>query len=142
MSNEQYLIVSYSVMALLAAAAGWAAGVRLRAPMDNVVEVVRAELLPFVRNVSPAGFILVAIAGFCSVSYRGCIDHKTYAEIVADRSYLIDKNHQQAGASIAYLKWAVLAWCVFALIILVAQPKRSSGSTAPRSANPHVPSPR
>jgi HAMP domain-containing protein len=120
MSNDEYLVVSYWAMAALSAVAGCAAWVWLRNPMERLAGAVRRDLLPMVRRIFPAGLVLPAIAGFCSVSYRGCVSHTDFASIVADRSYLVAKTHEQAQQAVAYLKWAVLVWCVFAILMLIA----------------------
>ena len=130
MSNEEYLAVSYWIMAALSALAGCAAWAWLRNPMKRLAGGVRRELLPLVRSLFPTGLILPAIAGFCSVSYRGCVDHTDYASIVADRSYLIAKNHAQAQEALAYLKWAVVLWCVFAFLLLIVNRIGSSDNSA------------
>lgn len=131
MSNEEYLAVSYWIMAALSALAGCAAWMRLRGPLDRLAGNARRDLVPLVRRLLPAGLILPAIAGFCSVSYRGCIDHENYASIVADRSYLIAKNHAQAQAALEYLKWALVVWCVFALLILMLRRSEAAGPAEP-----------
>ena len=140
MSNEEYLAVSYWMMAALSALAGCAAWMRLRGPLGRLAGNARRDLVPLVRRLLPAGLILPAIAGFCSVSYRGCIDHENYASIVADRSYLIAKNHAQAREALAYLKWAVVIWCVFAFLLLIVNRIGSSdnSSSGSRTASTRV----
>ena len=120
MSNNEYLVVSYWSMGALSAVAGCAAWVWLRDPTERLAGAVRRDVLPMVRRILPAGLILPAIAGFCSVNYRDCVSHTDIGSIVADRSYLVAKTHEQAQQAVAYLKWAVLVWCVFATLMLIA----------------------
>jgi hypothetical protein len=94
MTNEQYLIYSYSAGALLSEAAGCLLFLSLRGSFERVNAGARSELRAVFKRLFLAGFILPALAGFCSVSYRSC-STETYEKIVAHRSYLVAKNHEQ-----------------------------------------------
>ena len=136
MTNEQYLVASYFLMAAVSAAAGFVVNRLLRAPLQTLVRAVRSELLPVVRRLCPTGFLLAGIAGFCSVSYPGCLVKTTYAEIVADRSYLVSKTQAQAGAIALYLEWAIMIWCVLVLLMVFKYHQNANLRAGSASPNP------
>ncbi|MFC1746856.1 hypothetical protein ACFLZR_00800 [Candidatus Neomarinimicrobiota bacterium] len=114
MSNETYLTASYFVTGL--AATGLAAGVwlYLRRPFGETMETIPAR--PFggiLRRLLVPGLVLPALAGFLSVSFRGC--GMSYAGIIAERAYLVEKNQEQLGATMGYLAVAVVAWGLIVL---------------------------
>jgi hypothetical protein len=65
--------------------------------------------------------VLPALAGFLSVDYYGC--YRNYATIVADRSYLFDKNQEQLMRACLYLMVAIFVWGVIVLISLATRPE-------------------
>ena len=125
MTNEQYLVLSYLVVAGACLALGLATCAFLRrsfaalattAPGGRLGRMLRRLFLP--------GIVLPALAGFLSVSFRSC-DVRTYPEIIAHRSYLVAKNLEQLGACLSYLVVAVLVWgflIAAGFLIVHAQP--------------------
>ena len=69
------------------------------------------------KRLFPCGFVLPALLGFVTVSYRSC-DRTTYTEIVASRGYLIEKNQEQISSILLYILAAVVFWNLVALLIL------------------------
>jgi hypothetical protein len=123
MSNEQYLIVSYFFVGVLSTVIAMAVYAFLRRPLAGLAGVFpNRNLASVLRKLFPAGLLLPALAGFLSVSYHGC--HESYQSIIADRSYLVDKNQQQISTICFFLMLAVLVWGVVVLLSLVTQPKQ------------------
>lgn len=124
MTNEQYLIVSYFVVAAVSLLIGLGVYLRLR---DSLKETAAA--LPWkaarelVTRLFPAGILLPALLGFVSVSYKGC-GHEEYEKVVADRSYLITRNEAQIGATLTHLMWAIFAWCALIALLLILKRRR------------------
>ena len=129
MTNEQYLIVSYFVVACACLALGLAtyaflhrsfAALSTTAPGGRLGRVLKRLFL--------LGIVLPAMAGFLSVSFRTC-DVRTYPDIVANRSYLITKNLEQLGASLSYIAIAILLWgFLIAAGFLVIRKRKRTGS--------------
>ena len=118
MTNERYLIVSYFVCAALAIALGLLAYLYLRRPFAGVAKAAPGRgLRATLKRLFPFGFVLPALLGFVSVSYRSC-DRSTYAEIVASRGYLVAKNQEQISSVLLYILAAVVFWNLVALLIL------------------------
>jgi len=119
MNNEGFLIVSNFAVALLAMSFGLGAYHWLRRPFSGLVKAVPAVAFRrLLRKFFPLGLLLPALAGFVSVSYRGC-DAGTYAKIIENRAYLVQKNQEQVAAIADYLAVAVLVWGVVALLVLL-----------------------
>ena len=117
MTNEQYLIVSYFACAALSVVAGILVYLYLRRPFSAVAESAPGKHLPAIlKRLFPCGLLFPALLGFLSVSYQGC--GKSYADIVADRNFLVAKNHEQISAILFYVVVAVLFWNLIALLIL------------------------
>jgi H+/Cl- antiporter ClcA len=117
LTNEQYLIVSYFVCAVLSVAAGLLVYLYLRRPFAGVADAASRKNLPSIlKRLFPCGLIFPALLGFLSVSYQGC--GKSYADIVASRGYLVAKNQEQLSAILFYVVVAILFWNLIALLIL------------------------
>lgn len=110
MTNEQYLIVSYFVVAAACLALGLATFACLRRSFATLTTTAPGGRLGRIfKRLFLLGIVFPAMAGFLSVSFRTC-DVSTYPAIVADRSYLIAKNLEQLGASFSYIAIAILLW--------------------------------
>ena len=117
MTNDQYLIVSYFVCAALSVAAGVLVYLYLRRPFAGVADAASGKHLPtLLKRLLPCGLVFPALLGFLSVSYDGC--GKSYADIVANREFLVAKNQEQLSAILFYVVLAVLFWNLIALLIL------------------------
>ena len=117
MTNEQYLIVSYFVSAVLSVAAGILVYLYLRRPFAAVAGAASGKHLPTIlKRLFPCGLIFPALLGFLSVSYQGC--NSSYADIVENRSFLVARNHEQISAIMFFVLVAVLFWNLIALLIL------------------------
>jgi H+/Cl- antiporter ClcA len=118
-TNEQYLHVSY-----FAAAIGGAALATLTAALLASAnrQATQGRILPrlgkFLRRVLPPWLILTLLLGFMSVSYMEC---RSYSEVVADRSYLVDKTQQQIHRMAIYLAIAVMAYAAVLVLFLWAR---------------------
>jgi hypothetical protein len=133
MSNEEYLIVSYFTVALLAMALGLGVYLRLRGPFSGIVKAMPAPSLHQVlRRFLPVGILLPALIGFLSVSYTSC-NVETYSKVVESRAYLIQKNREQIAAIANYLAGAVLIWGVAALLLLLLTRWKPDGQLGPRN---------
>ena len=69
----------------------------------------------------PVGLVLPALAGFLSVDYHGC--GESYAKIIADRSYLVEKNQEQIVKACVFLMVALFVWGLLVLINLATRPE-------------------
>ncbi len=117
MTNEQYLIVSYFVCAALSVAAGVLVYLYLRRPFAGVADAASGKHLPTIlKRLLPCGLVFPALLGFLSVSYESC--NSTYSGIVADRSLLVAKNHEQISAILFCIVIAVIFWNLIAILIL------------------------
>jgi|SRR5579859_112638 len=124
MTNEQFLVVSYFLIAAFSLIIGLGAYVWLRESFAETVTALPWKGFPsLLKRLFPIGLLFPALLGFISVSYRGCPEKK-YDEIVADRSYVVAKSQEQVGASLVHVVWAILAWCTL-IAILMAVKRRS-----------------
>lgn len=126
MTNEHYLIVSYFVVALVSIGLGVAADRVLRGPFAAICEAVtsKSRLSTWKRTLT-LSMTMAAVLGFLSVRYRGC--GKSYAEIVNDRSYLVQMNREQLRATSDWIVYAVFAWCLVVVICLVVVRRKEKG---------------
>jgi hypothetical protein len=126
MTNEHYLIVSYFVVALVSLGLGVAADRALRGPFAVICQAVtgKSRLSTWKRTLT-LSMTMAAALGFLSVSYRGC--GKSYAEVVKDRSYLVQMNREQLRAASHWIVYAVFAWCLVVVICLVVVLRREKG---------------
>lgn len=117
MTNDRYLILSYFVCAALSLAAGLLVYLYLRRPFAGVADTASGKHLPSIlKRLFLCGLLFPALLGFLSVSYKGC--GKSYADVVASRTYLVAKNQEQISAILFYIVVAVLFWNLIALLIL------------------------
>lgn len=141
MSNEQYLTVSYVLVALASLWLGLLFYAVLRHPFAELTShLVSGFLARQLRRLCQAGLLLSGLMGFLSVSYyeRGCGGF-TYEQIIANRPYLVEKSQEQLAQSFVYLGVAVLAWvflCTFSWVLarrpLAPSGERSGPDTAER----------
>ena len=129
MTNEHYLIVSYFVVALVSLGLGAAAYRVLRRPFTAISETVpgKSHVSMWKRTLA-VSMTMAAVLGFLSVSYRGC--GKSYAEIVKDRSYLVQVNREQLQAASDWIVYALFAWCLVVLICLAVVRRKEQGPEA------------
>jgi len=117
MTNERYLIASYSVCAALSAGLGTLVYFVLRRPFGSVAAAASSKRLPAIlKRLFPCGFVLPALLGFVSVSYQSC-SRTSYEEIIQSRSYLVEKNLGQISSALFFILIAVLFWEVVVLLI-------------------------
>jgi hypothetical protein len=117
LTNEKYLIVSYFVCALLSVAAGILVYLYLRRPFAALADTAPGKHLPAIlKRLFPCGLLFPALLGFLSVSYQGC--NSSYASIIANREFLVTKNHEQISAILFYVVIAVLFWNLIGILIL------------------------
>jgi hypothetical protein len=128
-TNEQYLIVSYFAVAGGGVALAILTALVLVGPLGRALQDAVAPLAQILRRALPAWLILAAILGFLSVSYFDCA-HKTYEDIVKDKSYLVGKNFEQGAQVCRYAAVALAAYAV-ALGLAIFAHARSRGSQRP-----------
>ncbi len=122
MPNEQYLRVSYFVVAALSLVLGYTVGRLLGKPFREVTNATGRGPFAAVLNRSlPLGAVVFALASCLSVSYtaRGCGDQRSYEAVVADRSWMVEKNLEQVSETFEGLSIAVLAWGALTLMLFV-----------------------
>jgi hypothetical protein len=128
MTNEQFLIVSYFLVAALSLLVGFGAYVWLRVPLRELAATLPWESMRvLLKRLFPVGLLLPALLGFISVSYRGCLA-KQYNEIIADRSYLVSKSREQMGESFTHVAWAIAAWCLLIAILMAVKRRKGTDS--------------
>ncbi|MCJ7773275.1 MAG: hypothetical protein MUP22_09100 [Desulfobacterales bacterium] len=114
MANEQFLIVLYIIIGLLSLGFAILTYIWLRGSFDEIMNAVSDRLSVILKRLFFIGIVLPAMAGFFSVSFRSC-SKQTYANIIADRSYLIAKNQEQLSTSLTYIVIALFVWGVIVL---------------------------
>jgi len=132
MNNEQFLIFSYFIVSAGVMAIALAVYAYLHRPLAGITRTFRNTHLGLVlKKLFPVGLVLPALAGFLSVDYYGC--DRNYAQIIADRSYLINKNQEQISTACLFLLVALLVWGVIVLISLATRPENPApGANAGR----------
>ena len=135
MSNAQYLFLSYLLVSLAAVGLSWVSFQFLKGPfLEALGEPAMAPLRRILGRFLRPGLIMIGLAGFASVSYRSCMGPKTYVDIIAERSYLVFKTHEQLTAIFEYLSYAVVAWAtLLALALCIAR----NSDDVPQSGDPH-----
>jgi len=127
MNNEQFLIASYFTVGVLVVAISLGAYAYLQAPLAGIARCLANQRLGLIlERLFPAGLVLPALAAFLSVNYHAC--DKSYAAIIADRSYLVEENQQQISTACLYLMIATLVWGVVVLISLATQRQKTAHS--------------
>ena len=121
MNNEQFLILSYFIVGALVIAIGLTVHAYLRRPLAGIMRTFRNSHLGLIlRRLFPVGLVLPALAGFLSVNYHAC--DRNYAKIIAERSYLVEKNQEEISTACLFLLMALFAWGVIVLISLATRP--------------------
>ena len=119
MTNEQYLIVSYFLVAATSLVIGFVAYAWLRSPFNGVAAALPWKgMRDLLVRLFPIGILFPALIGFISVEYKGC-NKETYAKVIADRSYLVGKNQEQISSSLDHVAWAVVGWALIVAILLI-----------------------
>ena len=118
MTNEQYLVVSYFIVGLLSLGFALATYLWLRHSFIGVTQAVGGKLSIVLRRLFFIGIIFPALVGFFSVSFRSC-SKQTYAQIIADRSYLVAKNQEQLSTSLSHIVIALLLWGLIILGVFI-----------------------
>jgi len=122
MNNEQFLIFSYFIVCALVIAVALAVYAYLRHALAGMTQTFRnSHLGVILKELFPVGLVLPALAGFLSVNYRSCME--SYATIIADRSYLVERNQEQVMRACLFLMVALLVWGVLVLISLATRPE-------------------
>lgn len=117
MTNEEYLIVSYFVVGVLAVVVSLSAYLWLRPTMHNMSQKLSGKYLPrILRKTLPVSLLFPALIGFCSVTFRSC-EKDTYEKIIAERAYLVAKNQEQLSATFYHASVGIF---VFGLLVLGA----------------------
>ena len=112
MSNETYLIASYFTMGGISILLGVTTWLALRRSLAGACAAFpNTRLAGILRRLFFWGLVLPAVLGFVSVSYKSC-NVDTYEKIIAKRSYLVGKNHDQLEAILDYLVIALFVWAV------------------------------
>jgi hypothetical protein len=75
------------------------------------------------KRLFPVGMLFPALLGFVSVSYQSC-DRQTYAKIVENRSYLVEKNQEQISSILVSIVIAVLVWDALILLLTKIEQRR------------------
>ncbi len=124
MTNDQYLVVSYVFCAALSIAMGAVVYKFLRRPFAGVASAApNRHLGSLLKRLFPVGMLFPALLGFVSVSYQSC-DRQTYAKIVENRSYLVEKNQEQISSILVSLVIAVLVWDALILLLTKIEQRR------------------
>ena len=119
MTNEQFLYITYFGSAAGGIALAVITAVILARPHRQATE---SQFLPklgkFLRCVFPPWLIIAVLLGFMSVSYTEC---RSYAEIVGDRDYMVDKTQEIVYRMAFCLAIAVLAYALVLILFLLAR---------------------
>lgn len=125
MTNEEYLIVSYSISGAVTIALGLLVYFYLRRSFCIFVDTVSGRHFPAIlKKLFPFGLVVPDVMGFLSVSYASC-DRATYDKIVPGREYLVEKNQQQLSSVLLSRVITTLFWD----LILIFVQKYSRGAS-------------
>ena len=120
MSNEQYLIVSYFAVGALVLAIAVLTYLWLKRGLAGVADSVpQRPLGVLLKRLFLVGIVLPSLVGLFSVSFKTC-GTDTYAQVIADRAYLMAKNREQVTTSLNYIIAALIVWGLILLVPLVA----------------------
>ena len=120
MGNEEFLIASYFLAGVICLCLGLTAYFALRRSFDQIVgKLQRKQWRGIIKKAFPLSTVLLALAGFLSVSYYGC-EGRVYKDVVANRTYLITVNERQISAALSSIVVGVFVWAVLILINLLA----------------------
>jgi hypothetical protein len=121
MTNEQYLIVSYFLVAVVLIGMGFFTYLLLRKSFASVTEETRSRNFARVlRRLFPASIILPALVGFLSVTYYGC-GKDSYASIIASRSFLMEVNQRQISTGLTWIVLSVVVWGIVVALVLATR---------------------
>ncbi len=121
MTNEEYLIVSYFVVAALSLLVVVATYLWLRPTIHNMSQKLSGKYLPrILRKALPLSVLFPALLGFFSVTFRGC-KKDTYEEIIADRAYLVAKNQEQLSTIFSHVSIGIFVFGILVLGVLIAE---------------------
>jgi hypothetical protein len=129
MSNEQYLIVSYFTIGVVAVVLAGITYAALRRSFTGLLGALPVRNFSrILRKLSFPGLVLPALIGFFSVSFRAC-DGDSYGVIIADRSHLVLKNQEQLSATLEHIAYALLFWGITVLVyLLFLRAQQTSGN--------------
>jgi hypothetical protein len=126
MSNEAYLIVTYSAAVVFCLGLGLAAYFWLRRPLQEVADSLpQKSWSRMIRRAFPLSTIFFALSACLSVNYYGC-EQKEYEAIEKDRSYINRKNADQVSEAMQGIIWSVGLWSVILAVALRASRRRGS----------------
>jgi hypothetical protein len=134
MTNDSYLIVSYFSMVAIGISVAGVTWAYLRRPLGGIARSLsNGNISRILKAGFPAGLIIPALLGFVSVSYTSC-GHYSYEQIVSDRSYLIQKNHEQICSILYWIVAALLFWDF--VILFIFKLSRANGIADGESRKP------
>ncbi len=126
MDHEAFLIASYLAAGAICAGIGWSAWAWLRASIGAIANLVPPHpLKPIVARAFPSSAILFALSGFMSVDYYAC-GNRTYAQIVTDRSWMLECNQRQLAEALTHTAWMVCIWVVIVSIAVIGIRRKRS----------------
>lgn len=129
MSNEQYLIVSYFVVGVVAVVLAGITYATLRRSFSWIMGALPVRNLSrMLRKLFFPGLVLPALIGFFSVSFIGC-ETDSYGVIIANRSHLVLKNQEQISATIEHIGYALLFWGIAVLVCVLFFRAPNAGGT-------------
>lgn len=135
MGNEEYLILSYFIVAFLCLLVSSAVYLSLRRSFTALVSVLPTRgLSTILKKTLFLGLVLPALLGFCTVSFKGC-SVKTYDQVVEKRSYIVEKNQEQFSSSLQHLTYALFGWSLLVLGTLLLIRKDDATRREPDSAS-------
>jgi hypothetical protein len=118
MRNEELLIASYFLAALVCSCLGVAAYIWLRHPVGRIFGALpQKDWGRILKRSFPVSTILLALSGFMSVSYYGC-SGREYKDIVSDHQYILSVNQQQISKTLYSVVIAIFVWAVIILVSL------------------------
>lgn len=137
MEREAFLISSYFAAGLLCAAVGWSAWLWLRASIEAIAKALPPHpLKAFIGRAFPSSAILLALSGFASVNYLGCGAKETYAQVLADRAWMIERNQRQIAEALTHTAWIVCLWVLIVSIAVIALRRRGADANLSSRAEP------
>jgi len=118
-TDEQYLYILYFGCGAVGFGAAIFIAAFLARPNRQATQGPPLEHLgKFLRRALPTWLVMMVLLAFISVSYIEC---RSYAEVVADRPYLIDKAQEQAFRMAIFLAIALTTYAVILLLFLWAR---------------------
>lgn len=134
MTNEQYLIASYFLCAILSLGLGALVYLFLRRPFGEIANAASAKRLTLtLKRLFPLGLVFPSLLGFASVSYHSC-RRGNYELIVESRQYLVAKNQEQISSSLLGILIAVFFWNFVLILVLKSMQHARKHTVIPPSA--------